>query len=36
MQHANAKIPEQKPAVIADAAKPIGLLIAAPWVKRDG
>lgn len=33
MEHANAKIPQKKPAIVAHTAKPIGLFVTAPRVK---
>lgn len=35
MEHANAKVPEQKPAVFANAAKPVVPLVATPWIECD-
>lgn len=35
MQRPNAKVPQQQPTILADAAKPIVALIAPPRIERD-
>jgi hypothetical protein len=35
MQHANAKVPQKKPAIVTNTPKSVGPFVALPWIEGD-